>query len=282
MTTRLLLALLTLLLAYGSAYAQQQLRSTPSGEPTFSQTGTQTTSGTKRKRMGFGDLLRRRLAAKKAREQAANSPTNGAPAAPPASTGSEPSAPPTAAMTTASALDLGYAAIEEGEYATAFGYLRQAEEQVDLSDGDAALELFELYALLASESAAMDNEDMAFTYLNRGEDVLNRYFDSAPNMYEEVYVMEEAADLYYQLGLFGTAGDLYAQIADFTFEPLPAYMAASCFALEGESQEALDYLEFALAIDFLEEECIDIAYDSDLDSIRDTEYFAYLQEEYGF
>ena len=230
----------------------------------------------KDKSMGFGRRLRARLNAKKAQQLAPNNPSPAA--APP------PNAAPAPNDPGATASDMGYYYIEQGEAGMAADYLQSARENVDVTDGDAVLELFELYALLAYELYAEGegSGSMAEDYLTMGESVLFAYLDTAPNDYEAAYVLREVADLYYELSDYTMAAYFFTQVTDFTLLPEDAYMAASALALEEDIERALDYLELALDLGFLEEECMDIASDSDLETLRGTSRYVELSREYGF
>jgi hypothetical protein len=155
---------------------------------------------------------------------------------------------------------------------------------VNTEDGDGVLELFELYALLAYEEYAdgEGDDELAESYLELGEEVLFDYLESGPNDYEAAYVMGEVASLYYELADYTMAAFFYAQTTDYTLDPMDAYMAASASALDEDTETALAYLELALDLGFLEEECIDINSDTDLEGLWGMAEYGELRGEYGF
>lgn len=262
---------LTLVVVPTRAFAQT---STPSRglTPTFNSTQTDKTPPSKDKSMGFGKRLRTRLNAKRARQSSA-------PASVPSDTPM-----PDPSNGSASNTDLGYYYIEQGESEMAKDYLDDARDYVNTEDGDGVLELFELYALLAYEEYAdgEGDDELAESYLELGEEVLFDYLETGPNDYEAAYVMGEVASLYYELADYTMASFFYAQTTDYTLDPMDAYMAASASALDGDSETALGYLELALDLGFLDEECIDIDSDSDLESLRGMAEYEELRREYGF
>ncbi|MEO1552990.1 MAG: S41 family peptidase [Pseudomonadota bacterium] len=97
-----------------------------------------------------------------------------------------------------------------------------------------------------------------------------------------VEVIESQADARYQSGAYGEAGALYEDMANREDAPKwqrrsAAYKAACAYALAGgQSDKALDLLEQAVALGFLD--TYSLEQDTDLESLRETSRWAAIEE----
>ncbi|MBB4080081.1 tetratricopeptide (TPR) repeat protein [Lewinella aquimaris] len=257
-----------------------------SDRPTFGGSGTESgtftgsnPSGTRTrdKGMGFGKKAAQNASTnarlQQAREQTMESMETNGPVAPDETTTFDESA----------GMGLYYLETGESLYEVA-DYLEYAREELDLGDGESVLGLISLYGLLAEEASTAGDEDLANSSWTLAEDLIDDFFADEPSDDDALLINTELGYMYYELGYNGTAGYFFDAALD--LDPgnaYLAYMVASCRALDDLEEEALDYLDYALSLGLLEDyPDVDIAEDSDFDSIRETSYYRTLAEDYGF
>ncbi|CAH0999124.1 hypothetical protein LEM8419_00420 [Neolewinella maritima] len=267
--------LLLLLFSTGILFAQGGMPDFGDGDSdagTFTGSGS-SSDGTSDKSMGFGKKAKQNAEAnerlQEAKEKAAEKMES--------STPTEPDE-----LNFEDAEGLGYYYLEQGDTDAAAMYLDLAGERIDAADYEAVLGLFTLYELLAQQAKDAGNTELADQAWNTAEALTEHFFTTDP-VDEDSYAMhEELAYAYYELGYHKTAAEHFHHALEYMpEEAYTAYMVASCLALTDDTETALDYLEYALAMDLLEYD-VDLADDSDLDAVRDTDRYQELAEDFGF
>lgn len=236
--------------------------------------------------MGLGKRLRAALKKNETLQATvtANQGTQDAPPPPPP--------PPTETASFKDGIAYAYITLNEGELdnltleemALAESYLDEAAGSISPTDADAALSMFELYALLSEGYFNKEAYDKTDAALEKGTDIVDEFLATSEDTDNRDYVSYEVGFILYDFDYPDLAIDyFYTSLEENPEDAETAYMLATCLALNDQPQEALSFLEYALQQDYhLGEDATDINEDEDFDSIRDTEGYQVLKKRYGF
>ncbi|MEM1359886.1 MAG: tetratricopeptide repeat protein [Bacteroidota bacterium] len=253
-------------------------------------TTTSTSSGTnaqptsRDRTMGLGNRLRAALEKNKVLQETVTANQDGENTPPPP--------PPTETESFQDGIAYAYITLNEGDLddltledmALAGNYLDEAAVSISPTDPDAALGMFELYALLSEGYFGKEAYEKTDAALQKGIGIVDEFLATSEDTDDREMVSYEVGYILYDFNYPSLAIDyFYTSLEEDPGDADNAYMLATCLALNDQSDEALTFLEYALKLGYhLGEDATDIDSDEDFDSIRYTEAYQALKKQYGF